>query len=155
MHQNNCTDRVIGAILARWRYDISGIAPDMRKDYEQHLVECDHCRGRQRLHRTIDVTLAALTSASVVVFLLALSILHRIDPLQHWAFVDLHLRTMTIVLTLHAAAIAGLLFSLLAFLLVATMTPAPVYIGGMALAHTRGLHGRMSDEMEKQMKKSS
>src|SRR5262245_56162930 len=100
MHDNSCTDRVVGAILASWRYDISGIAPDMRKDYEQHLVECDHCRGRQRLHRTIDVTLAALTSASVIVFLLALAILHRIDPLQHWAFVDLHLQKLTIVLTL-------------------------------------------------------
>lgn len=153
MHVNNCTDRVVGAILASWRYDISGIAPDMRKDYEQHLVECDHCRGRQRLHRTIDVTLAALTSASVVVFLLALAILHRIDPLESWAFVDLHLRTMTIVLTLHAAAIAGLLFSLVAFLLVATMTPATMYIGGMALAHARGSHERMPEE--KQLKKTS
>jgi hypothetical protein len=142
MSENNCTDRVVGAILASWRYDISGIAPDMRKDYEQHLVECDHCRGRQRLHRTIDVTLAALTSASVVVFLLALAVLHRIDPLQHWAFVDLHLQKMTIVLTLRAAAIAGLLFSLVAFVLVVIMTPAPVYIGGMAMAHARGLQER-------------
>lgn len=142
MHENSCTDRVVGAILASWRYDISGITPDMRKDYEQHLVECDHCRGRQRLHRTIDVTLAALTSASVIVFLLALAVLHRIDPLHHWAFVDLHLMQKTIVLTLQAAAMAGLLFSLLALVLVAIMTPAPVYIGGMALAHARGLQER-------------
>ncbi len=142
MHDNSCTDRVVGAILASWRYDISGITPDMRKDYEQHLVECDHCRGRQRLHRTIDVTLAALTSASVIVFLLALAVLHRIDPLHHWAFADLHLQHMTIVLTLQAAAIAGLLFSLLALILVAIMTPAPVYIGGMALSHARGLQER-------------
>jgi hypothetical protein len=140
MHSNSCTDRVVGAILASWRYDISGIAPDMRKDYEQHLVECDHCRGRQRLHRTIDVTLAALTSASVFVFLLALAILHRVDPLQHWAFVDLHLQKMTIVLTL------------LAFVLVSIMTPAPVYIGGMALAHARGLYARVPEEVEKQLK---
>lgn len=146
MSENHCTDRVVGAILASWRYDISGIAPDMRKDYEQHLVECEHCRGRQRLHRTIDVTLAALTSASVVVFLLALAVLHRIDPLQHWAFVGLHLQKVTIVLTMRAAAIAGLLFSVLAFVLVATMTPAPVYIGGMALAHARGLQGRNGSE---------
>jgi hypothetical protein len=152
MHSNSCTDRVVGAILASWRYDISGIAPDMRKDYEQHLVECDHCRGKQRLHRTIDVTLAALTSASVFVFLLALAILHRVDPLQHWAFVDLHMQKMTIVLTLRAAAIAGLLFSLLAFVLVSIMTPAPVYIGGMALAHARGLYARVPEEVEKQLK---
>ena len=24
-----CTDRVVGAILASWRYDISGISPEM------------------------------------------------------------------------------------------------------------------------------
>ena len=32
--KNQCSDLVVGAILASWRYDISGISPDMRKDYE-------------------------------------------------------------------------------------------------------------------------
>ena len=47
-----CTDKVIGDILAGWRYDISGLAPEMRGDYEQHLAECAHCHSRQVLHRT-------------------------------------------------------------------------------------------------------
>ena len=34
-----CTDRVVGAILASWRYDISGISPEMRRDYENHFAE--------------------------------------------------------------------------------------------------------------------
>ncbi len=34
-----CTDKVVGTILAGWRYDISGITPDMRRDYEQHFQE--------------------------------------------------------------------------------------------------------------------
>src|SRR6202000_349268 len=52
-----CTDQVVGDILSSWRYDISGISPEMRKDYESHFEECAHCRSRQRLHRTIDVAL--------------------------------------------------------------------------------------------------
>ena len=40
-----CTDRVIGNILAGWRYDISGLAPEMRGDYDQHLAECAHCQS--------------------------------------------------------------------------------------------------------------
>ena len=46
-----CTDPVVGKILAGWRYDISGLAPEMRGDYEAHLAECEFCRSRQRLHR--------------------------------------------------------------------------------------------------------
>ena len=33
-----CTDPIVGAILSGWRYDISGISPEMRTYYEQHLV---------------------------------------------------------------------------------------------------------------------
>ena len=55
-----CTDRVVGSILAGWRWDISGIAPEMRSDYEQHFAECEHCRGKRRLHRTIDISLIVL-----------------------------------------------------------------------------------------------
>ena len=58
MAATQCTDRVVGAILASWRYDISGIFPEMRKDYEQHFAECPHCRARQRFHRGLDATLA-------------------------------------------------------------------------------------------------
>ena len=42
---NVCSDRVVGDILAGWRYDISGLAPEMRGDYEAHLAECAHCRS--------------------------------------------------------------------------------------------------------------
>jgi len=59
-------DRVVGAILASWRYDISGISPEMRRDYESHFVECAHCSARQKFHRSLDVTLAVLTSLSAV-----------------------------------------------------------------------------------------
>ncbi len=41
---NKCTDKVVGDILAGWRYDISGITPEMRGDYEAHFAECERFR---------------------------------------------------------------------------------------------------------------
>src|SRR5579863_2022344 len=86
MARTQCTDRVVGSILASWRYDISGIYPEMRKDYENHLTECGHCRGRQKFHRSLDATLAVLTSLAVFFFLFALAVLKHIKPLDHVAF---------------------------------------------------------------------
>ena len=68
---NMCSDRVVGDILAGWRYDISGLAPEMRGDYEAHLGECAHCRSRQVLHRTIDIGLMIVAGVSAVMFLVA------------------------------------------------------------------------------------
>src|SRR5580658_5754424 len=75
MQTTACTDRVVGDILSSWRYDISGITPEMRRDYEQHLVECAHCRSRQRLHRTVDVVLIGLSTVSIAAFLLGLAVI--------------------------------------------------------------------------------
>ena len=52
-----CTDNVVGAILSGWRYDISGVPADLRRDYEAHLHACGYCRRRQRLHRTVGLLL--------------------------------------------------------------------------------------------------
>ncbi|WP_251106468.1 hypothetical protein [Alloacidobacterium dinghuense] len=138
-----CTDQVIGDILSSWRYDISGISPEMRVDYEQHFVECQHCHSRQRLHRTVDVTLIGLATISMLAFLLALSVIHRVEPLRNWAVMNLHLHQIDVVLTLQAAAVVGLLISALAWVLVAIATPAPVYITGVAMAQARELQNRL------------
>ncbi len=45
-----CVDPIVGKILAGWRYDISGLAPEMRGDYEHHFAGCEYCRSRQRRH---------------------------------------------------------------------------------------------------------
>ncbi|HVW78965.1 MAG TPA: hypothetical protein VHB45_15225 [Alloacidobacterium sp.] len=137
-----CTDQVVGDILSSWRYDISGISPEMRTDYEQHFVECQHCRSRQRMHRTIDVTLIGLATLSMLAFLLAIAVIHHIEPLRNWAIVNLHLRQIELVLTLQAAAVAGLLVSALAWILVAIATPAPVYLTDMAIAQARVFQNR-------------
>ena len=118
-----CTDPVIGKILAGWRYDISGIAPEMRGDYEAHLAECDFCRSRQRLHRAIDIGLMALASASMVVFLLAFGIIRHFHPLH--AFL------------LEIGALGGVLLSILVWLVVALVTPAPLVVKDVALTGAR------------------
>jgi hypothetical protein len=142
----NCTDQVVGDILSSWRYDISGISPEMRTDYESHLVECDHCRRRQRLHRTIDVVLIGVSTASILAFILALAVIHHMEPLRNWALV-MRLDHRYVALTLQTAAMVGLLISLASWVLIAVTTPAPVYITGMALAQARVLQGRIPEEL--------
>src|SRR5512136_1071548 len=105
-----CTDKVVGGILAGWRYDISGLAPEMRGDYEAHFAECAHCRARQRLHRTIDIGLIVLTTISAGIFLVAFGAIYHFDP-KHAVLLEL-------------AALAGFLFSILVWVIVAIATPA-------------------------------
>lgn len=137
MAKNQCTDRVVGAILANWRFDISGISPEMRRDYEQHLSECAHCSARQKFHRSLDVTLAVLTSLAVFFFLFALAVLIHIRPLEHVAFNIFGLDISDVFHMLVSAGIAGLCFSLILLALVLTTTPASAYLGGIAAERAR------------------
>jgi len=143
MASTRCTDRVAGAILASWRYDISGISPEMRKDYEHHFAECPHCLARQKFHRSLDVTLAVLTSLAVFFFLFALAVMHHIKPLEHVAFKVLGLDVFDIYHMLMSAATAGVCFSVIAFVLVLTATPVPTYLGGIAAERARLLEERL------------
>src|SRR5438067_3703901 len=125
-HHSSCTDTVVGDILAGWRYDISGLSPAMRKDYDQHLSECSHCRSRQRLARTIDVLLLSVCSLSILAFLLAAAVLHRIEAITHLSnSLHGHLHHTPVTISLEAAAIAGVLISVLLCMLVAMSTPIP------------------------------
>lgn len=130
-----CNDHVVGAILSGWRYDISGISPELRVDYEEHLRSCDHCRGRQRLHRTVDVLLFAATTLSFAAFLLAAVVMHRVHSLSHLGNVHVHLRPdsdlvhshipASITLSLEAVALLGVFVSMVLWVLVAVATPIP------------------------------
>jgi hypothetical protein len=128
-----CIDPMVGKILAGWRYDISGIAPEMRGDYEQHLVACQRCRSRQRLHRTIDVSLIVLASVSAGVFLLAFGVIRYFGP-RH-AF------------WLEVGALAGFALSALIWLMVAVATPAPMTVVGAARTGVRHVHDRLPPEI--------
>jgi len=104
----------------------------MRRDYEQHFVDCPHCRSRLQFHRSLDVTLAVLTSLAVFFFLFALAVLKHIKPLEHVAFNVFGLDVADTYHMLFSAGIAGLVFSVIALLLVLTATPAPTYLGERA-----------------------
>src|ERR1035437_8186742 len=125
----HCTDPLIGNILAGWRYDISGLSPAMRTDYDQHLSDCAHCRRRQHLARTIDVLLISVTSLSIVAFMLAAAVLHRIESIAHLGTsLHGHVYHTPITISLEATAIAGVLISFLLWVLVAIATPIPAVV---------------------------
>jgi hypothetical protein len=127
-----CIDQVVGDILSGWRYDISGLSPAMRTDYDQHLSDCNHCRRRQRVARTIDVLLISVSTLSIAAFLLAAVVIRRVELVTH--IFTMHVRlsqTHGIAISLEAVAIAGLIFSTLLWVLVAIATPLPGFLGGI------------------------
>ena len=128
-----CTDPIVGAILSGWRYDISSISPEMRTDYEGHLEECVGCRQRQRKARTIDVLLISITSLSIVAFLLAAVVLHRIELFRDIPSVHMRLHQMPATISLWAAVIGGLVVSVVMWVLVAIATPVPAFIGAVVV----------------------
>lgn len=132
-----CTDRVVGKILAGWRYDISGITPEMRGDYEAHLAECPFCHSRQRLHRFIDIALMGLASVSMIVFLLAYGVIRHFEP--NHAFL------------LEIGALGGFLLSMVLWLLVAIATPAPLVMKDAALTGAKRLHDSLPEQIRERI----
>ena len=132
-----CIDPVVGKILAGWRYDISGITPEMRVDYEAHLKSCELCRSRQRLHRTIDVALIVLASVSAMIFLLAYGVIRYFGPRN--AFI------------LEIAAGAGFLLSILLWLIVAVSTPAPLVVVVAARTGARLVHDKLPEKVRERI----
>ncbi len=132
-----CTDKVIGDILAGWRYDISGLAPEMRGDYEQHLAECARCRSRQFLNRAIDIGLMIVASISALVFLVAFGAVRHYSP-RH-------------ALMLELIALAGFLFFSVVWLVVAVATPAPVVVADVARIQARRIHDRLPSQIRERL----
>jgi hypothetical protein len=104
----------------------------MRRDYEQHFTDCVHCRARLKFHRSLDVSLAVLTSLAVLFFLFALGFFQHIKPLEHVAVNILGLDISDMYHMLMSAGVAGLIFSVIALALVLTATPAPSYLSDLA-----------------------
>jgi hypothetical protein len=132
-----CVDPIVGKILAGWRYDISGLAPEMRGDYEEHFSSCEYCRSRQKIHRIIDVSLIGLASVSAGIFLLAFAVIHYLSP-RH-AFL------------LEVVALAGFALSALIWLGVAVATPAPVTMLDAAKQGARRVHDRLPEEIRQRL----
>ena len=134
---SQCAEPIVGKILAGWRYDISGLAPEMRGDYEQHFASCEHCRSRQQLHRIIDISLIVLASVSAFVFLLAFGVIRHFGP-RH-AF------------WLEVAALAGFALSALIWLVVAVATPAPMAVVDAARLGARVVHDKLPQEIRERL----
>lgn len=132
-----CIDPIVGKILAGWRYDISGITPEMRGDYEAHLQACEFCRKRQRLHRGIDLSLIVLASLSAMVFLLAYGVIRYFGP-RH-AFI------------LEIIAVGGFVLSTLLWLVVAVSTPAPLVVVNVAKFGVRQVHDRLPEKVRERI----
>ena len=135
-HPSSCTDQVVGDILSGWRYDISGLSPAMRTDYEQHFIECAHCRRQQAISRAIDLLLIMVSTLSIVAFLLAAVVIHRVELVTH--IFSLHVRltqTHAVAISLEAVALAGMAFSGLIWILVAIATPLPGFLGSIVQKH--------------------
>ena len=132
-----CVDPIVGKILAGWRYDISGLAPEMCGDYEEHFSSCEYCRSRQKIHRIIDVALIVLASVSAGIFLLAFAVIHYLSP-RH-AFL------------LEIVALAGFALSALIWLGVAVATPVPVTVMDAAKQGARRVHDRLPEEIRQRL----
>jgi hypothetical protein len=135
-HPSSCTDQVVGDILSGWRYDISALSPVMRTDYEQHFIDCAHCRRRQAVARTIDVLLIVVSTLSIMAFLLAAVVIHRVELVTHIFSIHVRLnQTHAVAISLEAVAVAGMFFSTLIWILVAIATPLPGFLGGIVQKH--------------------
>jgi len=134
---SECVDPMVGKILAGWRYDISGLAVEMRGDYERHFAACERCRRRQRLHRIIDVSLIVLASVSAGVFLLAFGVIRHFGP-RH-------------ALLLELAALGGFALSALIWLAVAVATPAPMTVVDVAMLGARHVHDHLPEEIRERI----
>lgn len=134
---SECIDPIVGKILAGWRYDISGLAPEMRGDYDEHFSACEHCRTRQKIHRGIDVSLIVLASVSAGVFLLAFGVIRHFGPAHaFW---------------LEIAALTGFALSALIWLAVALATPAPMAVVDVAKIGARHVHDRLPQEIRERL----
>ena len=134
---SECVEPMVGTILAGWRYDISGLAPEMRGDYESHFANCEHCRSRQKIHRIIDISLIALASASGAAFLLAFAAVRYFEP-RHAFWLEL-------------AALSGFALSALIWLIVAVATPAPTVMVDVAKLGARHVHDRLPAEIRERL----
>jgi hypothetical protein len=134
---SECVDPIVGKILAGWRYDISGLASEMRGDYDLHFAGCEHCRSRQKMHRIIDISLIVLASASGAVFLLGFAAVRYFEP-RH-AF------------WLEVGALAGFALSALIWLIVAVATPAPTVMADVAKLGARHVHDRLPAEIRERL----
>jgi len=135
--KHECPDRSARSILMSWRYDLSGVPVDMRRDLEAHLEECAHCRSRRQFHRRLDIVLGIFAgllgaaSFAALVWFWHAGARHQ-GLLGVWEAVSG--RPLPV-----AICTLSLFFAVGLATLVATATPAPAYLGELAVEGRRDL----------------
>ena len=138
-----CTDPIVGKILAGWRYDISGLAAEMCGDYESHFSTCEQCRGRQRMHRMIDVGLIALASVSGGVFLLAFGVIRHFGP-RHAFWLE--------IAALSGFGLSALIWLVVALLIGGHRALGPADEAAVAVGQgARRVHDRLPQEIRERL----
>ncbi len=79
----------------------------------------------------MDVLVISVTTMSMIAFLLAAVVLHRVEQVTHISSVHLQLHRTAVTISLEVVAIAGLLISAVLSLLVAIATPLPGFLSGL------------------------
>ena len=109
----------------------------MSCDYEAHLAECAHCRGRQQLHRAVDLALLVVATLAAVVSVLAFVVIRHFSP-PHALWMEL-------------GALGLFALSALVWLVVAVATPAPTTVKDAALSGARNLHDHLPDSVRERL----
>jgi len=134
---SECTDPFVGKILASWRYDISGLAPEMSGDYRAHLAQCPRCHSRQKLHRTVDLALIGLATVAAFVSVFAFFVIRHFQwPHALW---------------LELGSLVAFALSALVWLAVAIATPTPIVVKkavtGAAITAASNIHDRLPENV--------
>ena len=79
----------------------------------------------------MDVLLISVSSLSILAFLLASVVMHRVEAITHVGQVHVHLLHAAVYISLEAVAVTGLFFSTLLWVLVAIATPLPGFLGAL------------------------
>ena len=90
-------------------------------------------RSRQKLHRTIDITLISLATVSAVVFVFAFAVVHHFSPPHTFWF--------------EIGSLGGFALSALVWLIVAVSTPAPLVVKDAALTGAQKLTDRLPENL--------
>jgi hypothetical protein len=72
-----------------------------------------------------------VSTLSIMAFLLAAVIMHRVEAITHITDVHLRLRHTAVYVSLEAVAVTGLIFSTMLWVLVAIATPLPGFLNGI------------------------
>ena len=84
----------------------------------------------------IDVLIISVSTLSILAFLLAAIVIHRVELITNIFTIQVHLgQTHAVAISLEAVAVVGMIFSALLWVLVAIATPLPGFLRNVVQEH--------------------